>query len=131
MNWNKENAEKLVGKTATLKKDFWGRIGRKVANAGDRFKITGVNVDGNGFIVSLNSDLGDGLELVKLNQIKSVSNLRVGAPVGNQNAAKKECKETTLHIACTPREKAGWVKSAKPGKLADWVRETLNKSAGK
>ena len=72
MNWNKNNANKLVGKTATLKKDFWGRIGRKVASAGDMFKITGVNLDGSGFIASLNSDLGDGLELVKLNQIKVV-----------------------------------------------------------
>jgi len=72
MNWNKENADKLVGKTATLKKDFWGRMGRKVASAGDTFQITSVNIGGCGTIVSLNSDLGDGLELVKLNQIKVV-----------------------------------------------------------
>ena len=54
-----------------------------------------------------------------------------GAQLGNQNAAKTsgELLNTSIHIACTPREKAAWMKSAQ-GRIAKWVRKTLNEKAG-
>ena len=33
-------------------------------------------------------------------------------------------------IPCHPREKSAWVRAAQPGKLADWVRRSLNATAG-
>lgn len=32
-------------------------------------------------------------------------------------------------IPCHPREKSAWVRAARPGKLADWVRRSLNAAA--
>jgi len=72
MNWNPDKSEKLVGKTATLKKDFWGRDGLKKANAGDHFKITEANVGGCGKIVSVCGVIGGKIQWVKLRQIKAM-----------------------------------------------------------
>ena len=50
---------------------------------------------------------------------------------GNTNAVKAddERKVANLHIACTPADKSSWVRKAKPGKLSDWVTQTLNEAA--
>lgn len=36
----------------------------------------------------------------------------------------------SLHARVHPLEKSAWVKKAKPRKLAEWVRDTLNQAAG-
>lgn len=50
----------------------------------------------------------------------------------NKAAAKPEAEKlrATLHIRVHPVEKSTWVRAARPGKLADWVRDTLNAKAG-
>lgn len=52
-----------------------------------------------------------------------------GAPSGNRNAAKENPRDSLLAVRCLSSEKAAWVRAAKPGKLADWLRSTLNKAA--
>ncbi len=59
---------------------------------------------------------------------------KVGAPVGNRNAAKKDKFDATLNpVACTAWQKSGWVKAAmKDGKkLPDFVRDELDGAARK
>ena len=56
----------------------------------------------------------------------------VGDHVSDEQQKKEDDKggdTSTLVVNCTPGEKAAWVKAAKPGKLADWVRSVLNKAA--
>jgi hypothetical protein len=50
---------------------------------------------------------------------------------GNQHARKPmEDKATSfLHVRCSPSDKAGWVRAAKGGKLAQWVVKSLNEAA--
>jgi hypothetical protein len=60
---------------------------------------------------------------------KAVSDYKAGAPVGSQNALKRG-NDAVMLVACTSAEKAGWVRAAKPGKLSDWVRNTLNEHSG-
>lgn len=55
---------------------------------------------------------------------------RRGAPVGNANAAKDDGFDAQINIRCQTGEKNAWVKAAKPGKLALWIRATLNQAAG-
>lgn len=53
------------------------------------------------------------------------------APKGNKHAQKPEDERlgAVLHVRCTPKEKNLWKRAAYPGKLADWVRDTLNREA--
>jgi len=48
--------------------------------------------------------------------------------IGNKNAAKPENEKKTarLHVPCTSADKSKWVRTAKPGKLSEWVTKTLN-----
>lgn len=50
----------------------------------------------------------------------------------NKAAAKPEAERlrAQLIVRVHPVEKSAWVKAARPGKLADWVRDTLNDRAG-
>ena len=50
----------------------------------------------------------------------------------NQTAAKTPGQTLSAQLQCRvhPREKSAWVRAARPGKLSDWVRETLNTAAG-
>jgi len=54
----------------------------------------------------------------------------MSAPKKNQNAAKPKDEQLTskLILHCHPKEKSAWVKAA-DGKLAKWVRGTLNRRA--
>ena len=47
---------------------------------------------------------------------------------GNRYAAKLENEKKTarLHVPCTSADKSKWVRTAKPGKLSEWVTKTLN-----
>lgn len=51
-----------------------------------------------------------------------------GGQPGNRNATKRG-NDSVLTIACTRREKAGWVRAASGDKLSAWVREKLNDAA--
>ena len=54
-----------------------------------------------------------------------------GAQRGNTNAAKapEDSATSFLHIRCTARQKAGWVKAAQRAglKLSEWVIDRLSK----
>ena len=43
---------------------------------------------------------------------------------------KPEQTTSFLKLTVSRKEKAAWVRAAKPGKLEDWVCEHLNKAAG-
>lgn len=51
---------------------------------------------------------------------------------GNKHAEKPadERADSYIHIRCTAREKAAWVKSA-GGKLSPWVIDALNNAASR
>ena len=51
---------------------------------------------------------------------------------GNQTAAKPDGAKlsATVQLRTHPREKSAWVRAARPGKLTDWIRRTLNEAAG-
>jgi len=49
-----------------------------------------------------------------------------GAPKNNTNAAKPEKNDAHLTLRLSSHEKSAWVKAAHPGKLAEWVRQSLN-----
>lgn len=53
--------------------------------------------------------------------------------VGNQHAAKPEGEkaDTFLHIRCSKKDKGRWIQASRPGKLAPWVVDALNKAAAK
>ena len=72
MNWKKENAEKLIGKTATLKTDFFGRDGLKKLSAGNTFTIKKVNLGGCGEIVNVCGLFGGGTQKIPLRKIKAI-----------------------------------------------------------
>jgi hypothetical protein len=57
----------------------------------------------------------------------------MGAPLKNQYAAKGDAgASSVLIVRCHPRDKAGWVRSARRVKtdLSKWVNETLNRESG-
>lgn len=60
-----------------------------------------------------------------------LSNFNMPAPKKNQNAAKNpdEAATSFLHIRCTAKQKAGWVKDAQRQgkKLSEWVIDRLGK----
>lgn len=50
--------------------------------------------------------------------------------MGNKNRQLgEEPLDATLVVRVTSREKGEWTRAARPGKLADWVRSTLNQVA--
>lgn len=53
------------------------------------------------------------------------------APKGNKHAAKdpEEKAESILTVRCKRSDKSSWAKAAYPGKLSQWVTDTLNKAA--
>jgi hypothetical protein len=57
------------------------------------------------------------------------TNSKPSGNLGNQNAAKENPLNSTLHIRCRGAEKACWVRAARGKPLPIWVRDTLNRSA--
>lgn len=54
---------------------------------------------------------------------------RPGPPAGNKNAVSENPQDAQLHITCSSAEKGRWKQAAMPGKLAEWVRDALNRAA--
>jgi hypothetical protein len=53
------------------------------------------------------------------------------APIGNRNGAKPAGTQAIalLKLRVTPRDKARFVRAARPGKLSPWVLRTLHAAA--